>query len=195
MSEILIVHGWANTIRAQAAALLVIQDFDRFQCIIFSWGKTGWPDLPSEAASMRTIFLKGIHMFVPKHDTRSLEKYILLEESSYDTESNAQSVLRILWISKKSHLTLLSSLSHLPRIESIYSRLGFRSIQTISAEWIFYDSNFWLYKVYILQYLSSYANIRTAWIELSLYILTQFVLGRRWIRSKTQWRIQNPPSK
>ena len=45
---------------------------------------------------MRTIFLKGVHMFLPKHDTAQLELTLFLEEQSYDTESNAQRVKNML---------------------------------------------------------------------------------------------------
>lgn len=184
MLEILIVHWWANSIRASAAAVLVARDFNRFHCIIFSWWNMTWKaslvDV-SEALSMRKIFFKYICERYPTLDTTELESRVILERESYDTEDNAQKVSAIRGISKSFHFTLLSSLSHLPRIRSIYSRLGFHNISTISAERLFYENRIRSY----CEYIFSYGILRAALFEIPLYILTQFVSGRKWIRSKT----------
>jgi len=184
MLEILIVHWWANSIRASAAAVLVGKDINRFHYIIFSWWNMTWESSlldVSEALSMRTIFLKHIFDAYPAIDTRELETRIILERDSYDTEDNAQKVVAIIGIEKIFHFTLLSSLSHLPRIRSIYFRLGFRNITTISAERLFYENRIKSYFWYII----SYDILRAAFLEIPLYILTQFVFGRKLIRSKT----------
>lgn len=139
----------------------------------------------SEAVSMRKIFLKYILEKYPAFDIKELESRIILERNSYDTEDNAQKVVAIIGIKQSFHFTLLSSLSHLPRIRSIYSRLGFRNITTVSAERLFYENRIKSY----CEYLISYDILRTALFEIPLYVLTQFVSGRKWIRRETIKRI------
>lgn len=191
MQNILVVHGWANMIRARAAVFLVAENFERFDCIIFSWGRTSWPMNPSEAESMRDIFLNKMILSFPLLDALKLQKKILLEQESYDTESNAQKVLLLVGSPLKKTFTLLSSFSHLPRIKSIYSRLGFTHVTTLSAEGLFFGTNIVKHQDFIFRYIISYHVIRSAIIEVPLYFLTQFVFWRRWIHSKTKTRISD----
>ena len=90
---------------------------------------------PSEAENMKTIFLEQLQKLIGnEYDERSLDVLIQLEENSYNTESNAKGIQEISGVERSTPLMLLSSLSHLPRIRSIYERIGFQNVSTISAE-------------------------------------------------------------
>lgn len=134
---------------------------------------------------MKQIFFKHLTDTGLVFNKYELEKRIILERYSYDTEDNAQKVVAIIGTTQQFRFTLLSSHSHLLRIKSIYSRLGFRNISTISAEGLFYEN---CIKSYI-GYITSYNIVRIALFEILLYILTQFVSGRKWIRRETIKRI------
>lgn len=197
MKETLIVHGWLNKLRAKAAAILVSKNIDRFSRIVFSWGKTAGQQNPSEAENMQQIFIARIKLLVPNLDIDELNTRIFLEKSSCDTEANASEVKSKLWTDETdSTFTLLSSLSHLPRVYSIYKRIWFSQIKTVSAEWIFYKTWKEQYRKYFRRYMASKNAIRASILEIPLFFLTQFEWWRKWIRSKTQSRIQskNPPS-
>ena len=138
---------------------------------------------------MKDIFLNKMVLSFPLLDTLKLQKRIFLEQESYDTESNAQKVLVLIGSPLKKTFTLLSSFSHLPRIKSIYSRLGFTGVNTLSAEGLFFGSKTQKHRDFIFDYVTSYHVIRSAMLEIPLYFLTQFPLGRKWIHSKTKTRI------
>ncbi len=189
--ETLVVHGWITKLRAKAAALYFVKNKDRIERIIFSGGKTAGKEKPSEAADMKAVFLRRVQLLLEDwFNKEELEKKISLEEDSCDTEENAERVGHIESVGKDTSLRLLSSASHLPRIWSIYKRLGFQNISTISAEWIFWDTHKRRYQDYIKKYLPSKPVLRAGLFEVPLFFLTQFKKGREFIRSKTEGRIR-----
>lgn len=188
MSEILVVHGWINNLRARAAAFLVAQNQNRFDTIIFSWWKTGGKDNPSEAENMQSTFLARLRIILPELNIATfINQKIRLEEASCDTEENVQRIWEysLQWNS----ITALSSASHKRRIIDTYKRYGIDT-NFVSAERLFEISDRPYYKTYIQKYKKSLSIRKAAVIEVPLYILSKFQWWRDWIRSHTSSRIE-----
>lgn len=217
MNKTIIVHGHQDMrerdLRARALALIFSKRIQRGLVlpsrIIFSGGKTS-DSLASEARLMQDTFLcrlelvlwENRQLWIPKNYPKDLF-YIwndtismLLEENSCDTLDNAEKSTKLLeWESKYIDITLLSSLSHLPRIAKLYKSLGWKNVKTISAEAVFYDESGLhktdeRYKKYIKKYISR-PRVFYRWLqELILYPFVGSRLVQNLIRKRTQQRIK-----
>ncbi|MDD2693345.1 MAG: ElyC/SanA/YdcF family protein [Candidatus Gracilibacteria bacterium] len=156
--------------------------------LFFSGGQTSGPEKPSEAQHLRDVYQKAIKELIPEEIGTPI---VLLEEGACDTWDNAEKSLALIKEDRdlqNRKLVLFSHLGRLPRIQSIYTKLGIHDADTSSVEEVF-----WKYvpngRPFVLRHMFSREIFSKMLMEIPLYILTQFEWGREWIRSKTQKRI------
>jgi uncharacterized SAM-binding protein YcdF (DUF218 family) len=98
--------------------------------IIFSGGKTGGENFPSEAAAMRA-FMKKAFPEIPDSD-------IFLEENSKNTQENAEELKKITESFNQKNIAILTVDFHTKRSKEIFERENMK-FETLSSENILLD--------------------------------------------------------